>query len=374
MTPSRWSTVLRRVTTEGPYINERMSVLVLTVVVLAGVSAVAYADKSVATVSLAPLYFLPLALSALVHPLRISLALSIVCLVLHDLVGSVRDVGTEHLLKDAITLLGYVFVVVVVNQLGAQRRRLAELAERQRDELANEIELAAEVQQSILPRSIPQIPGFDFAARMYPAKIVAGDYYGFIEFPAGEIAVVVADVSGKGVAAGLLMPSIEVALRMDAARFPSTSDLLQLFNNVVCQVTSGLRFISLFYGKLYPQSGSLEYTNAGHNPPLLIRAGTDPSPLDKGGPVLGVLPDSKYESEKISLRQGDVLVLYTDGAVEAENPAGEQYSAERLSDTVRLHLQQNASELIETIYGSVTQFRETKVLADDLTLVVVKML
>ena len=374
MTPSRWPTVLRRVTTEGPYINERMSVLVLTVVVLAGVSAVAYADKSVAPVSLAPLYFLPLALSALVHPLRISLALSIVCLVLHDLVGSVRDVGTEHLLKDAITLLGYVFVVVVVNQLGAQRRRLAELAERQRDELANEIELAAEVQQGILPRSIPQVPGFDFAARMYPAKIVAGDYYGFIEFPAGEIAVVVADVSGKGVAAGLLMPSIEVALRMDAARFSSTSDLLQPFNNVVCQITGGHRFISLFYGKLSPQSHSLEYTNAGHNPPLVIRAGTDPSPLDKGGPVLGVLPNAHYENEKITLRQGDVLVLYTDGAVEAENPAGEQYSAERLSETVRLHLQQNASELIETIYGSVTQFRETKVLADDLTLVVVKML
>jgi serine phosphatase RsbU (regulator of sigma subunit) len=209
---------------------------------------------------------------------------------------------------------------------------------------------------------------------MYPAKTVAGDYYGFILLPAGEIAVVIADVSGKGVAAGLLMPSIEVALRMNAPRFPSTSDLLQLFNNVVCQVTSGLRFISLFYGKLYPQSGSLEYTNAGHNPPLLIRAGTDPSPLDKGGPVLGVLPDSKYESAKISLRQRDVLVLYTDGAVEAENPAGEQYSAERLSKTVGSHLQQNASELIETIYGSVTQFRETKALADDLTLVVVKML
>ena len=374
MTPSRWSTVLRRVTTEGPYINERMSVLVLTVVVLAGVSAVAYADKSVAPVSLAPLYFLPLALSALVHPLRISLALSIVCLVLHDLVGSMRDVGTEHLLKDAITLLGYVFVVVVVNQLGAQRRRLAELAERQRDELANEIELAAEVQQGILPRSIPQVPGFDFAARMYPAKIVAGDYYGFIEFPAGEIAVVVADVSGKGVAAGLLMPSIEVALRMDAARFSSTSDLLQTFNNVVCQITGGHRFISLFYGKLSPQSHCLEYTNAGHNPPLVIRAGTDPSPLDKGGPVLGVLPDSKYESEKITLRQGDILVLYTDGAVEAENPAGEQYSAERLSRTVGLNLQQNASELIETIYTSVIQFRKTTSLADDLTLVLLKKL
>ena len=374
MTPSRWSTVLRRVTTEGPYINERMSVLVLTLAVVAGISAVAYADKSVASVSLAPLYFLPLALSALVHPLRISLALSIVCVVLHDLVGPMHDLGTRHLASDVTTLLGYVFVVAVVNQLGGQRRRLSEFAERQRDELANEIALAAEVQQGILPRSIPRVPGFDLATRMDPAKTVAGDYYGFILLPAGEIAVVIADVSGKGVAAALLMPSIEVALRMNAPRFPSTSDLLQLFNNVVCQVTSGLRFISLFYGKLYPQSGSLEYTNAGHNPPLLIRAGTDPSPLDKGGPVLGVLPDSKYESAKISLRQGDVLVLYTDGAVEAENPAGEQYSAERLSKTVGSHLQQNASELIETIYGSVTQFRETKALADDLTLVVVKML
>src|SRR5713226_8982797 len=127
MTPSRWSTILRRVTTEGPYINERMSVLVLTVVVVTGISAVAYADKSVASVSLAPLYFLPLALSALVHPLRISLALSIVCLVLHDLVGPIRDFGTGHLTRDATTLLGYGFVVAVVHQLGGQRRRLAEV-------------------------------------------------------------------------------------------------------------------------------------------------------------------------------------------------------------------------------------------------------
>jgi len=105
-----------------------MSVLVLTIVVVAGISAVAFADKSVASFSLAPLYFLPLALSALVHPLRISLALSIVCLVLHDFVGPIRDLGTRHLTKDATTLLGYVFVVVVVNQLGTQRQRLADLA------------------------------------------------------------------------------------------------------------------------------------------------------------------------------------------------------------------------------------------------------
>src|ERR1700730_1220269 len=151
MTPSRWSTILRRVTTEGPYINERMSVLVLTIVVVAGISAVAFADKSVTSFSLAPLYFLPLALSALVHPLRITIALSIVCLVMHDLLSPVRDTSIRRFTGDAATLLGYVFVVVVVNQLGAQRRRLADLTARQRDELENEIELAAEGKQSILP-------------------------------------------------------------------------------------------------------------------------------------------------------------------------------------------------------------------------------
>jgi sigma-B regulation protein RsbU (phosphoserine phosphatase) len=161
--------------------------------------------------------------------------------------------------KDVTALLGYIFVVTVVNQLGTQRRRLAELAEKQRDELAHEIQLAAEVQQSILPRSIPTVPGFEFAARMYPAKIVAGDYYGFIELPEGEIGLVIADVSGKGVATGLLMPSIEVALRMDAPRSPGTKDLLRSFNKVVCQITGGDRIISLFYGKLCLRSHSLEY-------------------------------------------------------------------------------------------------------------------
>ncbi len=233
------------------------------------------------------------------------------------------EIGVQQVAREAFTLLGYIFVVIIVNQLGTQRRQLTELAERQRDQLAKEIQLAAEVQGSILPRSIPTISGFEFAARMYPAKIVAGDYYGFIELSEGKIGLVIADVSGKGVAAGLLMPSIEIALRLDAPRFPRTNHLLRNFNNVVCQITGGDRFIALFYGKLCPRLRSLEYSNAGHNPPLLIRAGQEPMPLDRGGPVLGLLPDSDYESDKIDFRRGDVLVLYTDGAVEAQNPAGE---------------------------------------------------
>ncbi len=371
---SRWSNVRRRVTTAGPYVDERLGTMVLTLAVLAGISAVGYADKSVASFSLAPLYFLLLALSALIHPLRVSLALSVLCLALHNFLSPLGDNGVGRIPKEAATLLGYIFVVAVVNQLGTQRKKLAELATKQRDELAEEIQLAAEVQQNILPRSIPEAPGFEFAARMYPARIVAGDYYGFLELADGEIGLVIADVSGKGVAAGLLMPCIEVALRMDAPRFPSTKDLLENFNDVVHQITGGDRFISLFYGKLSTGTRCLEYTNAGHNPPLVIRGGCDPIPLNKGGPVLGVLPGSAYESAKIDLRGGDVLVLFTDGVVEAQNPAGEEYSVKRLARIVSSNLQQNPGELIKTIHASVTEFQGTSVLADDLTLVVLKIL
>jgi serine phosphatase RsbU (regulator of sigma subunit) len=370
----RWSNVFRRVTTAGPYVDERLSIVILTLVVLLGISAVAYADKSTALVSLAPLYLLPLALSALVHPLRVSLALSVLCVVLHNLLTPVHDSGAGRAPREAAALLGYIFVVVVVNQLGTQRKRLAEVTAKQRDELAEEIQLAAEVQHNILPRSIPTVPGFELAARMYPAKIVAGDYYGFFELPSGEIGLVVADVSGKGVAAGLLMPSIEVVLRMDAPRFLGTNDLLVSFNNVVHQITAGDRFISLFYAKLRPRARSLEYTNAGHYPPLVIRDGQEPILLNKGGPVLGVVPGCDYESARIDLETGDVVVLFTDGVVEAESPAGEEYSARRLATTVSSHLQQNPGELVDTILASVTEFRGTDMRADDLTLVVMKTL
>jgi len=107
-----WSNVVHRVTTAGPYVNERLSVVALTSVIVVGIAAVAYADRSVTSLSLASLYFLPLALSALVHPLRISIALSIVCLALHDLLSPVRNTGMRHLTGDAATLLGYVFVAV----------------------------------------------------------------------------------------------------------------------------------------------------------------------------------------------------------------------------------------------------------------------
>lgn len=369
---TRMLEIWRRVSTGGPYAHEQLSNAVLGAVILSGIGLVAYAEHSAPSLPLASLYIVPLALSALVYPLRVSILLALTCWILHEFAAPVRGAGIEHLVRNASALLGYVAVIAIVDRLSAQRRQLTELATRQRDELAAEIQLGAEVQQSILPRAIPAKPGFDFAARMYPAKAIAGDYYGFIPLSDQETGLVIADVSGKGVAAGLLMPSIEVALRMDARRFPGTNDLLRAFNNVVLQVTQGKRFISMFYGKLCSTSNALQYTNAGHNPPLLIRTGTTPMPLQKGGPVLGVIPDADYETESITLHKGDALILYTDGVVEAEDEAGEQYSLQRLAALISSHPHATAQELITRIHDSVTSFGGARAQQDDMTMVVVR--
>jgi Stage II sporulation protein E (SpoIIE) len=254
----RSRTIWRRLVTGGPYVNEAMSISVLSVIILIGVGVIALADHSVSSFPLASLYILPLTVCALVYPIRVTSLLCLGCWLLHDFVTPFREAGSQqHVLRGGTTLLGYLVVVGVVSGLGAQRRRAAELAMKQRDELAAEIQLGAEVQQSILPRSIPKIAGFEFAARMQPAKAIAGDYYGFFELSERETAIIIADVSGKGIAAGLLMPSIEVALRLETRKTSDTGDLLRTFNNVVYQVTGGRRFISLFYGKLCHHSQTL---------------------------------------------------------------------------------------------------------------------
>jgi sigma-B regulation protein RsbU (phosphoserine phosphatase) len=350
-----------------------MSISVLSIVILIGLGVIALADHSVSSFPLASLYILPLTLCALVYPFRVTLLLCLGCWLLHDFVTPFREAGPQqHVLRGSTTLLGYLVVVGVVNGLGAQRRRVAELAKKERDELAAEIQLGAEVQQSILPRSVPKIAGFEFAARMQPAKAIAGDYYGFFELSEQETAIVIADVSGKGVAAGLLMPSIEVALRMEARKTPGTGDLLHTFNNVVHQVTGGRRFISLFYGKLCHHSQTLQYTNGGHNPPLLIRPAKDSIQLAEGGPVLGILPNADYSSDTVSLHEGDVLVFFTDGVVETENAEGEEYSVSRLADLVRSRLNADANELIDEIFASVAEFRGPLAQFDDMTVAVLR--
>jgi serine phosphatase RsbU (regulator of sigma subunit) len=345
----------------------------LTLAVLAAIAVVAYTDWVVISVSLGYLYLLPLSLSAVVHRLRTSLLLVAVCVVLHDWFGPFEHAGWQHIVRNLLSAVGFATVVILVNRLAGQRSRLSDIVRRQRDELAQEITLGAEVQQRLLPRKPPELPGFDVAGAMHPAKLVGGDYYDYVQLPEGSVGLAIADVSGKGVAAALLMPTVEVALRMAAWGALRTDEVLKTLNRVVYEVTDESRYVTLFYAILHPGQRLLEYTSAGHYPALLIRAASqEPAWLETGGLVLGLIPDAVYKTGRVELCPDDVLVLYTDGVIEARNQNEEEFSRERLVSLVQSHAGRTAQELVEAIHAAVMEFKGTSVLDDDLTLIVLK--
>jgi phosphoserine phosphatase RsbU/P len=158
----------------------------------------------------------------------------------------------------------------------------------------------------------------ELAARMYPAKVVGGDYYDFMEMPNGKLGFAIGDVSGKGVSAGLFMPAVRIALRTNVSQAIRLELTMEMANRVMYELTDEERFVSSFYGVLDITSLHLCYANAGHHPSLLFRAHSrEAGRLETGGPVLGLLSDVRFESGSKDLLPGDLFVLYTDGVVEA---------------------------------------------------------
>ena len=253
---------------------ERPFNALLTLVVFGAVATVGYADYVVDTISLGYLYVLPLALSAFVFRLRISLGLVFICFILQDLFGPFEHTGWQHIVRNLLTLIAFVVVVVVVDRLVGQRMRLTELVRIQRYDLAQELELAAQVQQRLLPAQPPGVNGFDIAGQMVASRTLGGDYFDYINLPAGDLGLVVADVAGKGVAAALLMAMVEMALHIHAPSAPHTNHVVRDLNKLLFEVTDAERYATVFYGKLDVSQCLLEYTNAGHLPPLLLRDAT----------------------------------------------------------------------------------------------------
>jgi serine phosphatase RsbU (regulator of sigma subunit) len=348
----------------------RINAAILSALVVLGIGIIAYADRQVESLSLGFLYVLPLALSALIHRRYTALSLAAVCVVLHDLYAPVQAHPQVRFAFAAMMALTYVGVVIVVGRLADQKEAVVRLTEQQRNDLLTEMELAAEVQRLVLPRTRAH-PGVSMA--MLPARIVAGDYYDILELEGGDVGLVIADVSGKGVAAGLLMPSLQVALRMAVAGGAPAREFMRDFNKFMYGIMQGERYISLFYARLSTSSGQLDYTNAGHNPPLLIRKDGTVRLLDRGGLVLGVLPGGDYEQEQLMVETGDVLVLYTDGIVECENPKGEPFSTARLVKVAAGTRHLAAEEMVAKIFADVLSFACADECQDDATVLVAKL-
>jgi sigma-B regulation protein RsbU (phosphoserine phosphatase) len=232
-----------------------------------------------------------------------------------------------------------------------------------------DFEQARAMQQVLLPKSLPRIDGFDVAGMWQPARSVGGDYYDALDLGGGKAGLCIADVAGKGMPAALLMASLQAAVKATAAADTPPARLCEKVRHVVAGNLAGGTFITFFYALLDANARTLTYCNAGHNPPLLLRAGGDVERLDVGGSVLGRLfRGESYDEATVTLAPGDRVVLFTDGVSEARH-GGEDFGDERLIDVVRAHRGLGAAELQEKIVEAITSFTSGN-FGDDVTLVV----
>jgi sigma-B regulation protein RsbU (phosphoserine phosphatase) len=228
------------------------------------------------------------------------------------------------------------------------------------------------VQASLLPDRPPEVTGFEVAAENLPTWEVGGDYYDFIKFPDNQLGLAIADVAGKGVPAALIMATFRAALRTQVRNDFAIGQIVRKVNHLLWESTSDAQFVTSVYGVLDATTGRFTYTNAGHNPPMLVRMDGTIEELSRGGPALGVFEVANYEEAVVDLQQGDTLVLYTDGVVEAADAEGKEFGVKRLQQTVLVARELSAFKTVRAILDATRAFSGTDSFSDDVTLVVVK--
>lgn len=246
-------------------------------------------------------------------------------------------------------------------------RLLEEMIEKRR--LEEDLRIAWEIQQQLLPSSLPKVPGYGMAAGTLPARQVGGDCYDVITLPDGRLLIAIADVSGKGTPASLLMANVQAALRALAPLGMPLGELAGRVNDLIHDNTAPDKFITAFLAILEPESGLLQYVNAGHNPPYHLSDGTIRG-LTEGGLILGIMPTAiPYDVGAIVMAPGDLLAIYTDGVSEAMNPNREEYGDERLTRLLLAESGADASQLFERIRSDVETFVDGAGRSDDITII-----
>jgi sigma-B regulation protein RsbU (phosphoserine phosphatase) len=243
--------------------------------------------------------------------------------------------------------------------------------------LEQQVATARQVQQNLLPHGCPACEHLDFAAEFVPFWEVGGDYYDVFSTEQGNITIVLGDVSGKGLPAALLMSLLHGAVRASAEANNGSrhSERTSWLNQLLCDRSEDNRFVSLFWASYDIGQAKLQYVNAGHLPPLLVRqssTGIVVRRLEKGGPVLGILRAAIYEEETIPLATGDLLVMFSDGVLEATNSLGEEYGEERLLQAVESCVDFSADEVKNRVLGQLKEFVGREGFDDDLTLLVAR--
>jgi sigma-B regulation protein RsbU (phosphoserine phosphatase) len=249
-------------------------------------------------------------------------------------------------------------------------REIAEArAARRRDQRQQrEVEEASLIQRGLLPTAIPQVGGVQLAVAWQPAYGVGGDCFDTLAF--GQVlGISIADIAGKGLPAALLMSNLQAAVRAFAQDSTSPSSICTSVNRLLCRNMAPGRFATFCYARIDVPNGRITFSNAGHNPPLLVRANGSVEKLSGGGMVLGVFPDIAYEQVELSLQPKDRLVFYTDGISEALDGNGEEYGDDRLAEVAARARTLDAAGLKDALLNDVTQFADGK-FQDDATLIV----
>jgi serine phosphatase RsbU (regulator of sigma subunit)/HAMP domain-containing protein len=247
----------------------------------------------------------------------------------------------------------------------------------ERERLERELDTARQIQEKLLPHEMPQLPGFEIAGTSLPSQQVGGDYFDFLDMGSGQLGIAIADVSGKGIPAALLMANLQASLHAQVIKKGAVAEVASRMNNLLVKSTDTHMFATFFYGILDQLKSTFTSTNAGHNPPLLFRANGKIKRLEAGGLVLGFLPDQKYKQQTVKINQEDVVVLFTDGITEAAGPSSEKISEnlfgeERLIEVVRASLAKPAAEIQAAILQAISNHIAKTPQYDDITLVVIK--
>ena len=237
--------------------------------------------------------------------------------------------------------------------------------------LEEELSIARRIQLSFLPTTMPQFEPYDLGGLNFPTLEVGGDYYDFIPITETDLGVAVGDVAGKGVGAAILMASFRASLRLESRSNYAISIILQKVNRFLCESNPPEQFVTAFYGVIDRRNHILTYSNAGHNPPFLVRNGQI-VPLDTGGLLLGSFSHAEYEEARVDLYPGDIMVFYTDGVTEAQNEQGEEFGVRRLLDLVRTYRDLGAMDMVRRICREVQRFESDAFTQDDLTISIVK--
>ncbi len=234
--------------------------------------------------------------------------------------------------------------------------------------LQNELRVAHEMQQSILPKVFPNKPGYQLFGNMEPAREVGGDFFDIINLENDCVGLAIADVSDKGVPAALFMMSSRTLMKGAAIGRSSPAEVLSEVNNLLQEDNDAAMFVTVFYAEYNPGSGVLSYANGGHNPPIVVHADGSSTVLPQtNGIALGIMPDIKYEQNSVTLSPGDALVLYTDGVTEAMNAQNEEFEMERLCAVLSEHCSCDVREINQAVFQAVQGFAGDMPQFDDMT-------